>query len=67
MCCLYSACPLLLLMSPAVSGTALGQSGTGSGGYDWITLKYDKDNGFLTTNANNPMLRFLYTTGYDEV
>ena len=57
---------LLLLLSSSVSGTLLGQSSIGSGSYDWITLKYDKDNGFLTSNANNPTLRFLYTTGIDE-
>ena len=49
----------------STDGTALGQSTVGSGGYDWVTVKFDKNNGFLTSNNNNPVLRFLYTSGTD--
>ena len=50
----------------STDGTLLGQSAIGSGSYDWITLKFDKNNGFLAKNANNPTLRFLTTTGVDH-
>jgi len=49
----------------STDGITLGQSTTGSGGYDWIVVKFDKNNGFLTRTNNNPVLRFLYTTGTD--
>ena len=55
-----------LFVTGSTDGTLLGQSTVGSGGYDLFVLKYDKNNGFLTKNTNNPLLRFNYTTGYDE-
>ena len=54
-----------VFVTGSTDGTALGQSATGSGGYDWIIAKFDKNNGFLTKSANNPTLRFLYTAGAD--
>ena len=55
-----------LFVTGSTDGTLLGQSTIGTGSYDWITLKFDKNNGFLTRNANNPTLRFLTSTGIDE-
>ena len=49
----------------STDGTLLGQSSVGSGSADWLVLKFDKNNGFLTKNANNPVLRFLNTPTID--
>ena len=49
----------------STDGALLGQSAVGSGSYDWVVLKFDKNNGFLTRNTNNPLLRFLATPTID--
>ena len=55
-----------LFVTGSTDGPLLGQSSVNSGGYDWLVLKFDKNNGFLTRNANNPTLRFLTTSGTDH-
>ena len=55
-----------VFVTGSTDGSLLGQGSVGTGSYDWITLKFDKNNGFLTKNTNNPTLRFLTTTGVDE-
>ena len=55
-----------VFVTGSTDGSLLGQMSVGTGSYDWITLKFDKNNGFLTKNTNNPTLRFLTTTGVDH-